>query len=264
MARIIMDQRNTWGVSGKESPNAQRSDLWLVNMQSVVKGLNAQIQGSGDIGINILDDIPTYFAQTVDIPELKTNAEKYYRDSRPFMMPAYDEPLGNIKIIFYMDSPLQKVSKIYRLLDTWRAYVRAGRGAMSQEFAINLNENFRIDYAFPVSVLLLRGADTLNIIGAESFADSGVNSSSIATNFPELTTLPVERRAARLAEILRDRSSQPQGVENDLVVCGEYALDKVWLSSFKMTQLDYKTGNVITMLEANMFAENFRDINTSP
>jgi len=228
MARI-KDQRNTWGSAGENAPNPQRADLWQVDLKSVVDGWNQEIANAlevEDTGLAPLGEFSRFFAQSVSLPELKVGSAEYRRDSRPFLMPVFDEPLGAFSIKFIMDSPTNATkSKIYRLLDTWRAVVRAGRGAMGDEPVFVLNSAYRINFVFDIAVTLLRGA--LNPQIAESL-DS-------ATPSPEFA------------------------VNNDLEVCGEYTLRSVWLSSFKINDLSYTTGNQIVTIDAQLVAGNLDD-----
>lgn len=228
MARIrdVKDQRNTWGSAGDDAPNAQRADLWQVDLQSVVTGLNQQITDTG-VGLNFLPEFNRFLAQSVSLPELKVGSAEYRRDSRPFLMPVFDEPLGPFSIKFLMDSPTDsKSSKIYRLLDTWRAAVRAGRGGMGNEASMVLNSDYRIDFTFNIALTLLRG--TVNLQAAAT--SDGVTPS------PDLA------------------------INNDLEVCGQYTLNDVWLSSFKVGDLTYTTGNQLVIIDAQFVAGNLADV----
>jgi hypothetical protein len=265
MAKIIAEQKNTWGSTGERSPNAQRTDLWAVSLKSVVDGLNNQIYQQGEsVGLPLLDPVATYFAQSVALPELKVNADKFYRGSKPYMMPVYDEPIQAARIMFIVESPVKsKVSRIYSLLDTWRAFVRAGRGRMSTEGVnITLGTNFRIDYAFPIRLTLLRGEHDLDFYTpTDSSNKLAGDRTELAT---ELSPLPQDQRNKRIQQIMEAESQlELPTASTDLQVSGEYELDKAWLSSFKMSELDYKQGNSFVTLEAMIFAENIRDVTTS-
>lgn len=153
MARIVQ-QTNPWatqaGNGGGLDP--QRSDLWKIDLSQVTNGL------SRVLGRRV-PAIPTYFAQSVGFPEPKVRAEQFRRDSRPYNMPTFDEPLDPVKINFLLESPGPGESSIiYRFLDQWRQVIRAGRGGMSASAPnITLDANYRIDYAFNINVFLLRG-----------------------------------------------------------------------------------------------------------
>jgi hypothetical protein len=153
VARIVQ-QKNPWaaqaGAGGGLDP--QRSDLWTVDFKQVSDGLSVVLEQN-------VPGIPTYFAQSLNFPEPKVRGEMYRRDSRPYNMPGFDEPLDPVRMTFILESPGPGTSsRIYRFLDNWRQVVRAGRGAMSAAGAsITLDENYRIDYAFNINVFLLAG-----------------------------------------------------------------------------------------------------------
>lgn len=233
MGRIISQQVNIWGSAG--GVDAQRTDLWVVDMQDVVKGLNAAIARNPSFGIDLVPDIPYYFAQTVSLPELKVNAGEFGRDSNPYQMPVHDEATGMYRIVFLVDSPTdRKNSKIYRLLDTWRMFVRAGRTPFGKENSIPLytttsGETYSTDHAFNVTIHFLRGSVR-----------------------PDLVTQP---GGASLAF--------GSGALNDLEKCGSYQAQSTWLSSFKFSELTYSTGNTAVTLEANLYCAYFLDLDAA-
>jgi hypothetical protein len=140
VARVIAQQSNPWVVSAPDGGglDPQRTDLWGISMEQASKGLSTML------GQAVLD-IPTYYAQSLVWPELKIKPDQIRRDSRPYNMPSFDEPLDPVRITFIMDAAPNS-SRIYWFLDRWRQVVRAGRGAMSNENTIPLNANYRIDY----------------------------------------------------------------------------------------------------------------------
>lgn len=162
MARII-EQRNVWGRTKGQEP--QRLDLWALDMTSAVQQIAEQL------GIQ-LPDIPGYFAASVTVPELRVLPDVVRRDSRPYNMPGWDNQLDAVRVNFIVDAnPESDQSIIYQTLDAWRTLVRAGRGSMSSEMSVNLNQNYRVDYSFDIMVYLLRGnADFNAVVQAQSTA----------------------------------------------------------------------------------------------
>jgi hypothetical protein len=152
MARII-EQTNVWGRS--QGQEAQRLDLWVLDMTNAVKQIAEQLSVQ-------LPDIPGYFASSITLPELRIQPEVVRRDSRPYNMPSWDLPVDVVRVNFIMDAnPDRDQPAIYQVLDSWRTLVRAGRGAMSTEMSFHLNSNYRIDYNFDLLVYLLRGGSSI-------------------------------------------------------------------------------------------------------
>jgi hypothetical protein len=171
MARIIDNQTNVWGRQTGADP--QRSDLWVVDFTQALSGLATALRGTE--ALNIASDprffIPAklapYYARSVALPSLNVRSEPIKRDSRPYPMPSWDEPLEPVRMVFILDcakqgQPLAAAyrSDIYQMLEYWRMVVRAGRGPMSNEFAFTLNGSYRIDYAFNVRVSMLRSSSS--------------------------------------------------------------------------------------------------------
>jgi len=228
MARIIEEQQNLWGRQGQPI-EPQRSDLWVVDFSQVITGLNQQIAANNYDLDKLAEKLEPFYATTVTLPPLVIKAEDVRRDSRPYKMPAFDDALGEIKVVFLFDTAIAATtSKVYKLLDTWRAFVRAGRGGMGHETSIDqLNEHFRIDYAFDINLTLLRGS-----------SNPQVN----APNPEEPTVAPV--------------FTTLEGVSNDLERTAIYSLENAWLSSFRITDLDYSRGNELVKVEATFYADN--------
>ena len=101
MARINNWQRNPWGITLE----AQRSDLWYVNFDSVVREFTAAgLFTADEVYGNFNGGNTQFYATSVSLPEQKINAEVVRRDSRPYHMPSWDEPVGQIKIDFVHES----------------------------------------------------------------------------------------------------------------------------------------------------------------
>ena len=262
--RIVSEQRNLWGSPGDRSPNAQRSDLWTLHMDNVVNGLNEQIRADAETTLKPILSVQTYFAQSVTFPELKVNGEPFNRDSRPYMMPMKDEPVGAINVKFLMETPTNpQRSAVYQMLDAWRAYVRGGRGAYTQEgYVPKLNSNWRLTYSFDVLVTLYRGCLDSEVEMVDYFA--GVSNEYYGDKSAFLRELDEvkdpEYKKKRLESMrLSAGLTDPPSVTNDLKKCGTFCFDKMWLSSFKVSELNYQQGNQIVTLDAQFFAENIRD-----
>lgn len=281
MARVIQNQRNPWGAQaglGGEEP--QRSDLWVVDLTSVLRGITTALNVT-------LPPIPAYFAQSVSIPELRVKADSYRRDSRPYNMPTWDEPLDPVKISFILDAALPGyASRIYNVLDRWRSLVRAGRGSMSKEAVPVLNNNYRIDFQFNVTVMLLRGGHAA-INSALSQTDALAQSATPAPTRPNIFSLQpnntstaqkqaptdtqqvadqaiqaANQQAAANAStaLLLANAVQLSSVDNDLEYSGAYTLQNCWLGGFRISDLSYANAQISTV-EATLYAEDVYDQN---
>ena len=243
MARIIDNQANIWGK--QLGADGQRSDLWVVDFNQALSGLanvagmasltstvkNTPAMSSGLAVPYVPPKLATYFANTVSLPELKLKSEPIRRDSRPYPMPSWDEPLDPIRMVFWLDcfrpggsaiNPYR--SDIYQMLDVWRAIVRAGRNSMSSEYALTLDGNYRINYAYDVRVLLMRP------------------SSNPTVNAVSTTTA----NAAVVSSVM-----------NDLEFSTQFRLVNCWLGSFKLSELSYEAAKII-QLETVFYAEDIR------
>ena len=223
-SRIADFQKNVWGSqAGQSGIDAQRADLWLVDMSNVTDGVR-NFFPTEDI------DIEPYFAKSVSIPEMRVKAEMVRRDSRAYMMPGFDDPMDAVKIVFLMDARSdRKSSKIYRLLNLWRKLVRSGRGPLSSESEVALGENYRINYAFPINLALLRGSTlkTKNVV--------------VPSLLPPFT------------------NTHKQVVDQGFEISQQFVLRKAWLSAFKLSDLSYESGTTLATIDATIYAEDVLD-----
>lgn len=239
MARIINDQINTWG--REKGIDAQRSDLWVIDFNHVLANLDSTISDATAMSTGVTapyvpPKLSTYYAASVSLPELKVRPEQIRRDSRPYQMPSWDEPCDAVRVVFWLDcfktggsavNPFQ--SDLYQMLETWRAAVRAGRGGMSNEYAIRLNDNYSINYAFDVRVSFLRGSSNPQVTPA-----------STATSF---------RTAS-------------EAVSNDLEFSLKFRLVNCWLSSFKTTELTYESAKLL-QIEAIFYVDDILQVKSA-
>jgi hypothetical protein len=249
-------------------------------MTSVLRGVTTQLSID-------LPPIPAYFAQSISIPELRVKADAFRRDSRPYNMPTWDDPLDPVKINFVLDAALPGyASRIYNVLDRWRSLVRAGRGSMSKEVMPVLNNNYRIDFQFNITVMLLRGGQAA-INSALNQTDVLVQSVSSSPSRPNIFSLQnnntstaqkqaptdtqqaadqaiqaANQQAAANAStaLLLANAVQLSSVDNDLQYSGAYTLQNCWLGGFRISDLNYATTQISTV-EATIYAEDVYDQN---
>jgi hypothetical protein len=217
-------QTNPWG----QTVDAQRSDLWSVDFSAAMTGLNNSTGLGAPTGTapTLPPKLGTYFAQTVTLSELKLRAEPIRRDSRPYQMPSWDEPIEAITMTFLLDCYGQLgavrdpyASDIYQMLEAWRARVRMGRGGMSSEFSLDLDSSygFLTPFRWDVRVNLLRGA---------------VPSVSIAE------------------------------ISNDLIATLQLRLVNAWPASYRISELSYDAPKPVT-LSTTFYAEDIQQLPVS-
>jgi hypothetical protein len=145
VGRVRDTQRNVWGE--QEGLEPQRADLWLVNLDQVASTFYQTGFYKGFSGKT------SYYASSVSMPEKRVGTVVMRRDSRPYNMPSFDEPLSPTTVVFRHEINPKKIlgdvessspysSEIYKLLNFWLNLVRAGRGAMSVEDDFTLSTNF--------------------------------------------------------------------------------------------------------------------------
>jgi hypothetical protein len=224
-----IESRNPWSVSVEP----QRSDYWVVDLKRVA----------------FLEEIGLknhfFYASAVGIPEKAINADVTYRDSMSYNMPGYDQPLGEIRITFIHDVNESKEgdirrSRIYRLLETWHRLARAGRGAVSREDAVFLDENYRAPlFRFDITVRMACGFPLKSPAGDPLFF-SGIGGSS--------NTKPAATGGSN-----SDQTDNPDGPA--LEMSSSYTLVKAWLARFRLGDLSYDSPG-IHKLEGIFYAED--------
>jgi hypothetical protein len=143
--------KNIWGSSSTQGLDQQRDDLWFVDFKVVADNLNFTLPTSW------------LYVKSLKLPDLEVSAEVFKRDSRPYYLPGYDKPVGEVTMTFYYSIPQtgQIYPPIYHLLYKWRARTRAGRGAMSGESEeyISKSNNYgaSLPYRWDLPCRFLRG-----------------------------------------------------------------------------------------------------------
>lgn len=263
MSRVIDNQMNPWGK--RQGVEAQRSDLWIVDFKDALEKLNQSLLRSEDMTPGLATfylppKLSSYFVQNVVLPDLKTRAEPIRRDSRAYPTPSWDEALEPISMTFILDcftpgangtanrSPYK--SDVYQMLDGWRAVVRAGRGPMSSEYSIRLNADYRIDYAFDVRLLLLRGSDpqVVDTGPAQVLIQQG---NALAGLFGYSTVQTVGEAFSSAVGA--------NSIINDLQFSMQYRLVNCWLGSFKLSELNYEGARIVT-LATTFYADDIQQI----
>jgi hypothetical protein len=230
-----------WGRQGGE--NAQRSDLWQVDLTSVILGINSALGTQFRV-------LPRWYPASIQIPEPKVKAEPTRRASRMYMMPGWDEPFEAVTMSLIVDdaSNVRRVGngipegEVYAILDAWRSLVRSGRGSVGSEFDPPvLDENYLSTYAFTIYVYLLRGISP----STKFFVDQSRVRANQATNSDANAMFGSQdspaQRSVRTA-------SQSSGVPfaTGLDIAGMLVLEEAWLSGFKLGQLAYQGGSILT------------------
>lgn len=221
MSRLIgeLEKKNVWGSAQGLDP--QRADLWLVDLANAAGRINAL-----DVGFNVTGFTYPQYVQSVSLPENKIKVESFRRDSVPYQMPSWDEPLDVLKIVFWMDTNDQTTSYTYGLLSAWLELVRAGRGLRGSGYSaptaqlplILLDDNFSSNYRFDCSMSFLRGSSGGSAEGAPPYSD--------------------------------------------LECWQKFKIRSMWLAGFKVSDLTYGTNGLVT-IDASFYAESV-DLVSSP
>lgn len=253
--RKFTQQNNPWG-HFQFGPDAQRTDLWQVDFRETVKNL---VGVAGSINsLSTLKFIQPFEVQSVTLPELKTRAEAVPRDSRSFMMPSMDEALDAIRMVFVMNSDQSLSSNLIKVLNGWRALVRAGRGAMSSEPSFALNANYTVDFAFNVTLKLARpGAITATggqSVPANQSVPPNQNVGAPGLTIPNTAASPTAG-SSQLALHAAVSSSVNGMSKADYATNFSYTLVKCWLSSHKVSEMSYADAKIMTV-EATFYAED--------
>jgi len=286
MPRVVTNQKNMWGAqAGLE---AQRKDLWMVDFRDAVAFVSAQMDSR-------LSPVPPYFVRSVSLPELRIKSDVFRRDSKPYHMPSWDEPMDPVKMTFVIDCRSDKESShIYRFLDSWRQLIRAGRGGMGEEPSIALNRDYRIEYAFNLTLITLKGGNVRTVdldvarnssvlVGTalQSTLSSGLFNTVNLFNgqavkrFPGESDEQFQARQRQQQQLMAAKANLQQQsdrlsttgstdlkkiiIANDLQYSGLYILENAWLGGFKMGDLDYSDAGTFLTLEATFYVENILD-----
>lgn len=269
MARDIttINQTNLWGkqADGGLGLEPQRNDLYFVDFSSAVRNVAKAANTQ-------LSPILPHYVRSISLPELRTKPDVVRRDSVPFNMPSWDDPLDPIKITFLLDSQQQDDrSDVVLFLNAWMALTRAGRGSRFQGYSapqgqLILNTDYRVDFQFNVNLYLLRGAS----ITDGGFLDNGQNSEyAMRVNALANQAYANQKRNAGLNQIgpNADNSfetattlaqvalSEGSSVEQDMVVQSIYVLYNAWLGAYKISDLSYTESNLVTV-DATFYADS--------
>jgi hypothetical protein len=264
MARDIstINQINLWGKQADAGTgfNPQRIDLWMVDFKMAVDGVSK--------AANIpIDPILPQYLRSISLPEVRTKAEPIRRDSVPFQMPSWDDPLDAIKITFLMDTHQQDdVCNVVQFLDAWLALTRAGRGNRvlgynMDNVSLLLNNNFSIDFRFDVSLSLLRGVEPTNISNltnqqSDAFKAQMANAN---TNFNNLKAQQgqIQQGPTAVSDVPTSEfalSASLQRGANSNMSRAIYRLYSTWLGAYKISDLSYAQSDVVTV-EATFYSE---------
>lgn len=138
---MVIQPSNPWGKAN--SLEVQRSDLWVFELDPVIRYIRSNFPW-----ISPLPEDAKPYAKQVQFPEKRIRNKVIYRDSRPYNMPDYDDPLSEIRVDFLYDQPSSTPiakgagtlvpnptgtrSRIYTLLHAWYELARIGRNGLGQ------------------------------------------------------------------------------------------------------------------------------------
>lgn len=254
-------QLNLWGkqADGGTALEPQRNDLYLVDFKNALEFISL-VTGS-----TFAPMLPQY-VRSCTLPDLRTKAEPIRRDSVPYNMPSWDEPLDAVKIVFLLDTQAQSNrSDVIYFLDAWLALSRAGRGSRAfgyyrQAGWLELNSDYSIDFRFNINLYLLRGATAS--LAAQGFLTTGADKTFQATQI-QARSLTTSQAASQLQSgsvgannFVAGYSYQQNAITQTLVLHSNYLLRNAWLGGYKMSDLSYLE-NGLVQVEATFYIESF-------
>lgn len=241
-------QTNLWGKQSSTAADIglepQRNDLFMIDFTNAAKNVAVVSK------VAIAPILPQY-VRSCTIPELRTKADPIRRDSLPYNMPSWDDPLDAIKIVFLMETSTQTTSNVVAFLDAWLAISRAGRGSRANGYYkqlgwLTLNANYTIDFRYDVSLYLLRGASLSN-----NFAQSNVTSTATVTP----SGASITAAGNRLNATIGARINPLGGASTNLVQHSTYIFKNMWLGAYKMSDLNYAENGLVTV-DATFYADS--------
>lgn|SRR5512143_2149174 len=270
MARDIttINQINLWGKQADAGTTLepQRSDLWMVDFKAAVQGVGTASK------VPLIPILPQY-VRAITLPELRTKAEPIRRDSVPYQMPSWDDPLDPIKITFLLDTHAQEdVSNVIQFLDAWMALTRAGRGTRFLGYNVNtawltLNSDFRVDFQYQVDLWLLRGSASDLTGGFSTSPQSDEFKAGMANaNTAFRNQKKQEGQVQQGATAVQDQQPVTQfslsaslrsSANPNMTVHSIYTLVNAWLGAYKMSDLNYAQSDLVTV-EATFYADDVR------
>lgn len=272
------NQKNLWGrqaVDGDISLEPQRSDLWYVDLDGPVRGINRWFQRYY-LGEQLLPELSPQFVQSVSFPNFETKAESFRRANIPYNMPSWDSPLEPLKVVFLIAQSDLGKSAVYDFITRWQGLVRLGRGSRDNQ-GPSLYDRWPApddaavpEFRFDFIINLLRGgprqlpsrsvlveenskaqvvqqqrrrlADALKVKGLFSGTPSSASSQA---NYNPVSVTPV----AVIAEARLETACV-------------FRVCRAWLSSFHISELSYTQPQLVS-IETQIYAESINTVYNS-
>ena len=259
----LKNQANLWGRQVSETTSnvlePQRSDLFMVDLEQAATSMRRIA------GIELAPMIPQ-FVRSVSFPDTKVRAEAFRRDSVPFNLPSWDEPVDSLRIVFIVDTyEATDKSVVVDLLDTWSALTRAGIGSRSagytaagREGTFLLDANYSVQCRFDVNISLIRGiqADTRATM-AQAVAD-------LNSRYAAQEAAYVKALAENGDEALSLRPTPPAiPPYTDMLEHTKWVARNCWVSGYKLTDLTYQDSQLL-QVEATFYPEAIERVTTLP
>ena len=253
-------QTNLWGKQGDPGViglEPQRNDLYMVDFTNAVKNVEAVSKKS------LAPFLPQY-VRSCTMPELRTKSEPIRRDSLPYNMPSWDDPLDAIKVVFLLETSTQTFSTVVAFLDLWLALTRAGRGSREAGYYntlgwFRLNAAYSVDFRFDVFLYLLRGASASN----NFIQTDTISRNQATTQSTPLTQAQIERVGTQLsATIGAAVNPGNSGVITNLVQHSTYKFKNAWLGAYKMSDFSYAESGLVTV-DATFYADSVQTTNVA-
>ena len=152
---------NPWGVANLD---AQRSDLWLLNMSSAVSYFLELSEATYEaIGLQKARmpsaSEASFYASKVTLPVQKLNLRKVLQGTVPRNMPGYFDAVDSMQVDFVHDTEDDQ-SAIFTLLKIWSAVARTGRVRKQSDKVLLLRSpSDKPQFKFDLRVELLGGSN---------------------------------------------------------------------------------------------------------
>jgi hypothetical protein len=241
--------KNPWA----QTLEIQRSDLWTVDFSMAVSELAFSTQfGVPNRQLSAIGLIKNhqFFAASVQFPDAVITPENTRRDSRQYNMPGWDAPMTPVRMVFFHNVSNSvrdgiRRSEIYQLLDLWRIRVRAGRGGMSTEPEVLLDQNFRAPkFRFDITVKMASGYPLTDAAGNPLFI-AGIN------NDPGLD---VDNGGLGVSQEVDDTDGA------SLEVSSVYSLKNAWLGSISLAEANHEGPGTIHKINTMFYVDDIKQL----
>jgi hypothetical protein len=158
--------RNQWASAGSNQ-EAQRQDLWLINLSGVVDIVkNPTGVAPSDSYLYIAQsadnfDVADERVQAITLPEEMIDVYEFISRAQKRNFPAYDAPVSLMRMDFYHDVGSPEASSVHSLLRCWQLLAQAGQESADEGVMLPLADSTSVPgYKADLWLTMLRGSDS--------------------------------------------------------------------------------------------------------